>query len=129
MLTLYVPIGITSYLVGNQRRRGSPKRHAASFCKVLSRRKIIHIKHYFVHICVATQMLIHIPDRQCEHVSKHCHRQETVSTELTSPSCFTLITLFSNDLRQPVELKQNAPDIKAEHSLFGALHRVRDGKA
>lgn len=74
-------------------------------------------------------MLIDTPDRQCEQVAKHCHPHAAVSTQLTSPPCFVLNTLLKKDLLQPDELKQNPPDIKDEHSFFGALHRVRDGNA
>ena len=74
-------------------------------------------------------MLFRTPDRQCEQVAKNCHHHEAVSTQLTSPSCFILNTIFSNDLLQPDEPKQNPPDIKDEHSFFRALHRVRDRNA
>jgi hypothetical protein len=66
---MYLLVGITSYLVLNQRRWGSPKRHTATFCTVLSRRKRTHIKYQFLRIYLATQMLIHMPDRQCEQVA------------------------------------------------------------
>jgi len=99
------------------------------FLYSLARRKSIHIKYYFLHIYVATQTLIHTPERQCEQVAKHWHLHEAVNTQLTSLSCFILNILFSNDLLQPDEVKQNPPDLKDEHSFFGVLHRVQDGTA